>query len=165
MRLKRLLTAFGLMFYIIMSCSIFIYAGTYSYNDVNLDYSITRGLYGAGRNGYKLVLGVWDNGNTFRYRKARVEYVDYMGHDVFSPYGKTYRAKATAVTSYLVPIPWSEQSQIQVYNYYYGDPAFKSLKILNPTSRSMLSSSNQLYYIKIKKGKIIRMISPLIYAL
>ncbi len=104
-------------------------------------------------------------GSTIHYRKARVEYDDTAGHDVFAGYGKTYTAKLTGKTKYYIPVEWSEMSRMQAYNYGYDSTTLKSLKLLRKVSKKTALGYMSLFYVKIKKGKVKTMISPAIFAI
>ena len=142
-----------------------IFAKDYSYNDLGLDYNVKRYLYSTGKNGYKFIYVTSKKGSGITYKMARVEYDDLAGHDVFSGYGKIYIAKLSRKTKYYIPIEWSSMSVLQPYKYGYNTDRLKSMKILREVSRKTALNYMNLFYAKIKGGKIITMISPAIFAI
>ena len=138
---------------------------TYSYKDLNLNYNVKRYLYSSGKNGYKFIMLTSKKGSTIHYRKARIEYDDIAGHDVFAAYGKTYIAKLTRKTKYYIPVEWSEMRRMQAYNYRYDTKTLKSLKLLQKVSKKTALNYMSLFYVKVKKGKVKTMISPAIFAI
>ena len=142
-----------------------IYAATFSYKDLKLDYNVKRYLYSSGKNGYKFIFITSKKGATIKYKKARVEYDDIAGHDVFDSYGKTYTAKLTQKSKYYIPIAWNEMVQLQPYKYGYDTDTLKSMKILRNVPQKVAFNYMSLFYAKIKRKKISTMISPAIFAI
>lgn len=144
-------------------------ASYYSYNNVGLNYGKSSGgFYGVGKNGYKWVKITSVKGNKVRYRYAKFTYSAGDGHNVIKAYGKTYTASLTGSARYYTGASWSRLNSCQAYRYSYHSKAFKNLKILvKSTKRNVLGSSyaRSSYYIKISRGKIKTIVSPVIYAM
>ena len=151
--------------------STIVWAGTsyYSYNNVGLNYSKSSGgFYGAGKNGYKWVKVTSVSGNKIKYRYAKFAYDGSTGHNVIKPYGKTYTTTLTGSTRYYKGASWSRLNSLRAYQYGYHSSRFKSLKILQRCSKSSEFGryyKNGSYYIKIVKGKVKTVVSPVVFAI
>lgn len=141
----------------------------YSYNNVGLNYSKSSGgFYGAGKNGYKWVKVTSVSGNKIKYRYAKFAYDRSTGHNVIKPYGKTYTTTLTGSTRYYKGASWSRLNSLRAYQYGYHSSRFKSLKILQRCSKSSEFGryyKNGSYYIKIVKGKVKTVVSPVVFAI
>lgn len=149
-----------------------VWAGTtyYSYNNVGLNYSRSSGssFYGSGRNGYKWVKVTSVSGNKMKYRYAKFSYDRSAGHNVIKPYGKTYTTTLTGSTRYYKGVSWSRLNSLRAYRYGYHSSRFKSLKILQRCSKGSAFGRyyrNSSYYIKIYRGKVKTVVSPVIFAM
>lgn len=144
-------------------------ASYYSYNNIGLDYGKSSGsFYGAGKNGYKWVMVTSINGSKVKYRYAKFAYSAEVGHRIIKPYGKTYTATLTSSTKYYKSASWSRLSKLNIYKYSYHSKAFKKLKILTKGSKKTTFGtyySNSSFYIKVSKGKIKTVVSPVVYAM
>ena len=144
-------------------------ASYYSYNNIGLNYGKSTGnFYGEGKNGYKWVKITSIRGNKIRYRYAKFSYSEEVGHPIIKPYGKTYTATVTGKTKYYKSAPWSRLSNMKVYRYGYHSKNFKKLKILVKSNKRNTFGSyytSSAFYIKVTKGKIKTVVSPVVYAI
>lgn len=144
-------------------------ASYYSYNNLGLNYGKSSGsFYGAGKNGYKWVNITSVKGSKIKYRYAKFSYSKEVGHHIIKPYGKTYTATLTSSTKYYKSAPWSRLSNMRAYRYSYHSKAFKNLKILmkgNKRTTFGTYYSNTSFYIKVSKGKVKTVISPVVFAI
>lgn len=140
----------------------------YSYNKVGLNYGKTGSFYGPGKNGYKWVQVTSINGSKIKYRYAKFAYSRAEGHSIIKSYGKTYTAKLTGNTRYYKSAPWTKLNSVQAYRYSYHSQSFKKLKILIKSNKWNMFGTyyqNGSFYIKISKGKVKIVISPVIFAM
>ena len=143
-------------------------ASYYSYNNVGLNYGKTGSFYGAGKNGYKWVNVTSVKGSKIRYRYAKFSYSEEVGHPIIKPYGKTYTATLTGNTKYYKSASWSRLSSMKAYRYSYHSKALKKLKILTKGSKRNTFGTyyqNSAFYIKVSKGKVKPVISPVLFAI
>ncbi len=141
------------------------FAKTYSYRDLELDYDVERGLYSTGKRGYKFAFVFPKSKSVIKYNKAHVIYDEVAGHDVFSGYGKTYKANLTSKTRYYKCIEWSDMLKLDPFRLGYDSDTFKNLKLLKRVSKKELFGYNNLCYIKIKGRKVTTVIVPVIFAI
>ena len=141
----------------------------YSYNNIGLNYGKSSGnFYGPGKNGYKWVNITSIRGSKVKYRYAKFFYSEEVGHRIIKPYGKTYTATLTPNTKYYKSAQWSRLNSMKAYRYSYHSKAFKKLKILvRGNKRTTIGKyySNSAYYIKVSKGKIKTVVSPVVFAI
>ena len=151
-----------------LTCSPVHGASYVSYNDLSLDYDIDNEIYGAGKNGYTLLLIKRIKGNNLYYTYTRFLYDEGDGHRIYKNVGKTYRAKLTKKTRYYKSAPYSYVGgELKAYQYGYDSAMFKNLGILQEVSKSTAINSemSKLWYAKIKNGKITTLINPVIFAI
>lgn len=148
-----------------------VWAGSkyYSYNNVGLNYKQSSGgFYGAGKNGYKWVKVTSVSGNKIKYRYAKFSYSSSVGHNIIKPYGKTHTATLKSSTRYYKSASWTRINSLRAYQYRYNTAKFKSLKLLQRVSKNSAFGSyyrNSSYYIKISKGKVKTVVSPVVLAM
>ncbi len=144
-------------------------ASNYSYNNIGLNYGKSSGgFYGAGKNGYKWVMVTSISGTKLKYRYAKFSYSKDVGHHIVKPYGKTYTVKLTKSTKYYKSVPWPQLSSLKAYRYSYHSKAFKKLKILTKSSKQNTFDTyyqNTAFYIRVSKGKVKTVISPVVFAI
>ena len=166
---KKKFILIALIFTLLFSTNVWG-ASRYSYNNVGLNYGKSSGgFYGAGKNGYKWVKITSIKGSKVRYRYAKFSYSEFVGHHIIKSYGKTYTATLTNKTKYYTSIPWYELRNMNVaFRYSYHSKAFKKLKILAKSNKrntfgTYYTSSS--FYIKVSKGKIKTVVSPVVFAI
>lgn len=144
-------------------------ASNYSYNNIGLNYGKSSGgFYGAGKNGYKWVMVTSISGSKIKYRYAKFSYSKEVGHHIVKPYGKTYTAKLTKSTKYYKSVPWPQLSSLNAFRYGYHSKAFKKLKILTKGTKNAVFTTyyrNSSFYIKVSKGKVKTVVSPVVFAI
>ena len=149
-----------------------VYAATYvSYNQIGFAHERGRvAICGTGKNGYRLVKLVGVQGNTLSYKNGA--YHDYDDYETeFIGVGNTQTAMLTPKTKCYIPAPWSQISnELRVGKYYmaqYGTEKFLNGKILQRVNRmTFIKKANEGYafYIKIKNGKVTKMVIPVVLA-
>ena len=165
---KKKFILIALIFTLLFSTNVWG-ASRYSYNNVGLNYGKSSGgFYGAGKNGYKWVKITSIKGSKVKYRYAKFSYSEFVGHHIIESYGKTYTATLTSGTKYYKSVPWSRLSSMKAYRYGYHSKAFKKLKILARSNKrntfgTYYTSSS--FYIKVSKGKIKTVVSPVVFAI
>ena len=136
----------------------------YSYADLGLDYDFASGeYYGAGKNGYKLIKITKITDTKLYYRMGKYRRRKTPADWPIIPYGETHSAKLTSATKYYTFADYREQKDVsRAECYSYGSRTFKNLKILEETSKKMLSTAKGCeYYIRILNGKVEKVIRPL----
>lgn len=165
---RKIFLLLALIFTLVFSTNVFG-ASYYSYNNLRLNYGkSSSSFYGAGKNGYKWVNVTSVRGSKIKYRYAKFSYSEEVGHHIIKPYGKTYTATLTSSTKYYKSAPWTRLSSMKAYRYSYHSKAFKNLKILikgNKRTTFGTYYSNTSFYIKVSKGKIKTVISPVVFAI
>ena len=101
------------------------------------------------------------SGTKLKYRYAKFSYSKDVGHHIVKPYGKTYTVKLTKSTKYYKSVPWPQLSSLKAYRYSYHSKAFKKLKILTFDTYYQ----NTAFYIRVSKGKVKTVISPVVFAI
>lgn len=141
----------------------------YSYNDVGLNYGKSSlDFYGDGKNGYKWVQITSIKGSQIKYRYARFSYSQEVGHHIIKAYGKTYTATLTSNTKYYTSASWTRLRNLNAFSYGYHSEAFKNFKILvtgNKQNTFGTYYKNSSFYIKISKGKVTMVVSPVVFAI
>lgn len=108
------------------------------------------------------------NGSKIKYRYAKFAYSRAEGHSIIKSYGKTYTAKLTGNTRYYKSAPWTKLNSVQAYRYSYHSQSFKKLKILIKSNKWNMFGTyyqNGSFYIKVSKGKVKTVISPVIFSM
>ena len=167
MKKKRFLLL-SLVFMLLFSTNVWG-AAYYSYDNLGLNYGkSSNDFYGVGKNGYKWVKITSVKGSKIKYRYVKFSYSEEIGHHIIKPYGKTYTATLTDSTKYFKSVPWSRLNSMKAYSYSYHSKAFKKLRILVKGNRQAAFGtyySNGSFYLKVSKGKVKTVISPVVFAI
>ncbi len=160
-----------LVLVVCLTCTPVYAAGYVSYNQIGFDYEVESAVpWGDGRNGYRMVKLMGIQGNTISYKKGAFD--KYNGDETrFIGIGNTQTAVLTARTKCYIPAPWSQQfNELRVGKYHmaeYGTEQFLQGKILQKVnSVSFIKNERGVtpLYIKIKNGKITKIVKPVIIA-